>query len=92
MRVTSPHQVPPPAEAASLYAALDDLIKQAPPPPPPPPPAGHEGVFRPTQASPAPARQEDAAAKILKLKGLLDAGAISQAEFDQKKQEWLDKM
>jgi hypothetical protein len=49
-------------------------------------------VFRPTQASPAPAQQEDAAAKILKLKGLLDAGAISQAEFDQKKQEWLDKM
>ena len=46
----------------------------------------------PTQASPAPAQQEDAAAKILKLKGLLDAGAISQAEFDQKKQEWLDKM
>jgi len=34
----------------------------------------------------------DPSALILKLKGLLDAGAITQEEFDQKKREFLDRM
>lgn len=38
------------------------------------------------------ATEEDAFAKIKKLKELLDIGAITQQEFDQKKAEWLGKM
>lgn len=36
--------------------------------------------------------EEDAFAKIKKLKELLDMGAITQEEFDKKKAEWMNKM
>ena len=50
---------------------------------PPPPPAQDE-----TQA-PAAAPAEDPYGDLLKLKELLDAGALTQAEFDTQKQKIL---
>ena len=44
------------------------------------------------QATPVAVQEPDSATKILKLKGLLDAGAITQAEFDQKKAELLNSL
>ena len=44
---------------------------------------------RPAVVGQAVAPEPDAAAKILQLKRLLEAGAISQDEFDQKKQDLL---
>ena len=44
---------------------------------------------RPAVVGHAVAPEPDAAAKILQLKRLLEAGAISQDEFDQKKQDLL---
>ena len=41
--------------------------------------------------SPAKEAEEDAFAKIKKLKELLDMGAITQEEFEKKKAEWLSK-
>src|SRR5205814_1520092 len=59
-------------------AEMQQGYQQAPPmqaaPPPPPPP-------------PAPAR--DAIAQLTDLKGLLDAGVLTQAEFDTQKQKIL---
>jgi len=43
-------------------------------------------------ASQANASEEDAFAKIKKLKELLDMGAITQEEFEKKKAEWLGKI
>lgn len=43
-------------------------------------------------ASQANATEEDAFAKIKKLKELLDMGAITQEEFDKKKAEWMSKL
>eukprot|EP00325_Prymnesiales_sp_UTEX-LB-985_P033261 CAMPEP_0174719108 /NCGR_PEP_ID=MMETSP1094-20130205/30794_1 /TAXON_ID=156173 /ORGANISM="Chrysochromulina brevifilum, Strain UTEX LB 985" /LENGTH=122 /DNA_ID=CAMNT_0015919371 /DNA_START=111 /DNA_END=479 /DNA_ORIENTATION=- len=43
-------------------------------------------------AKPIEAGQADAADRILKLKSLLDAGAISQEEYDQKKVELLTQV
>ena len=40
----------------------------------------------------APVEQQGPAAKIMELKGLLDAGAITQEEFDQKKANLLGSM
>ena len=36
--------------------------------------------------------EPDAAAKIMQLKGLLDAGAITQAEFEEKKKQLIGRM
>jgi len=50
---------------------------------PPPPPAQDEAP--PPAAAPA----EDPYGDLMKLKGLLDAGALTQAEFDAQKQKIL---
>ena len=44
------------------------------------------------QAQAVPVPEQGAAAKIMELKSLLDAGAITQEEFDQKKAELLESM
>jgi membrane protease subunit (stomatin/prohibitin family) len=45
------------------------------------------------QAPPqAPPQEEDAIAQINALKGLLDSGALTQAEFDAQKQKILQRM
>jgi membrane protease subunit (stomatin/prohibitin family) len=44
------------------------------------------------QAAPAPAGDEDAMAKLEQLKGLLDQGVLTQAEFDAQKQKILQSM
>jgi hypothetical protein len=48
---------------------------------PPPPPV--------QDAAPAAAPAEDPYGDLMKLKGLLDAGALTQAEFDTQKQKIL---
>ena len=44
------------------------------------------------QATPVPAEVQGPAAKIMELKGLLDAGVITQEDFDKKKAELLGSM
>ena len=71
---------------ADQNAQIEDLQAQqaqqqappAAPPPPPPPPA----------AAPA-AGGTDIASELVKLKGLLDQGVLTQEEFDQAKQKLL---
>jgi hypothetical protein len=46
----------------------------------------------PPQAAPAPAAQEDPMAKLTQLKGLLDQGVLTQAEFDFQKTKILQSM
>jgi hypothetical protein len=50
---------------------------------PPPPPVQDEAP------APAAAPAEDPYGDLMKLKGLLDAGALTQAEFDAQKQKIL---
>jgi len=50
---------------------------------PPPPPVQDEAP------APAAAPAEDPYGDLMKLKGLLDAGALTQAEFDTQKQKIL---
>ena len=47
------------------------------------------GVPAPTSAAPAPASNEEMYADLQRLKELLDAGILTQAEFDAKKQQIL---
>jgi membrane protease subunit (stomatin/prohibitin family) len=50
-------------------------------------------IFAPMNPAPAPAPpQQDPVAKIKQLKEMFDLGAISQAEFDAKKQEILSRI
>jgi membrane protease subunit (stomatin/prohibitin family) len=46
----------------------------------------------PPQAAPAPAAEEDPMAKLTQLKGLLDQGVLTQAEFDFQKTRILQSM
>ena len=46
----------------------------------------------PPQAAPAPAADEDPMAKLTQLKGLLDQGVLTQAEFDFQKTKILQSM
>ena len=73
--------IPQEIVAAINQALIDldaqDALKTQPPPAPP-------------QAPVAPSPDSDPADKILKFKALLDAGAITQEEFDQKKKQLLD--
>ena len=46
----------------------------------------------PPQAAPAPAAEEDPMAKLTQLKGLLDQGVLTQAEFDFQKTKILQSM
>ncbi len=46
----------------------------------------------PAPAPAAPASDEDAMAKLSQLKGLLDQGVLTQAEFDAQKQKILQSM
>jgi hypothetical protein len=71
-----------PAPAAS--SAVPAAAPVAPPDPSPAPAAG-------PQAAPAPS-SDDVANAINRLKGLLDSGAITQAEFDAKKAELLARL
>ena len=52
---------------------------------PPPPPVQDEAPAPAAAAAPA----EDPYGDLMKLKGLLDAGALTQAEFDTQKQKIL---
>jgi hypothetical protein len=52
---------------------------------PPPPPVQDEAPAPAVAAAPA----EDPYGDLMKLKGLLDAGALTQAEFDTQKQKIL---
>lgn len=49
-------------------------------------------AMAPASAQQAPARLQDATSALLDLKKLLDAGAITQAEFDSKKKVLLEKI
>ena len=69
---------------AKAEAAQQQAEAAAPPPAPP--------VAIPVQAEPvaAPAPPTDSYADLMKLKELLDAGVLTQAEFDAQKQKILD--
>jgi hypothetical protein len=66
--------------AAQAQAAQAQAAEAAPPPP------GPEQAAAPVEASPAPV---DSYGDLMKLKELLDAGVLTQAEFDAQKQKIL---
>ena len=79
-------RIPSPPLRATPIPTADSGASQAPVPAPtaPAPPAA-----APTTGSPSP---DDVANAIDRLKGLLDSGAITQAEFDAKKAELLARL
>jgi len=52
-------------------------------------PPAEEAPPAPAEAPPAPQPAEDPYSELMKLKELLDAGVLTQAEFDQQKQKIL---
>jgi hypothetical protein len=65
-------------EESQNQQIADLQAAQAPPPPPP------------AAAAPAPAPPVDNVAQLVQLKSLLDAGALTQAEFDAEKAKILN--
>ncbi len=53
---------------------------------------GLSGAFAPAAAAPAPAAEESIENRLTKLKGLLDKGLISAADYDSTKAELLKKL
>lgn len=74
------------AKAESAAQQQQPPVTAAPPAAAQPAPAG---VPAPTSAAPAPASNEEMYADLQRLKELLDAGILTQAEFDAKKQQIL---
>jgi hypothetical protein len=68
------------AKGAAAQEQADAAAAAAPPPPQAPP-----------QAAPEAAPQEDTYAELMKLKELLDAGVLTQEEFDAQKQKVLGR-
>jgi hypothetical protein len=52
-------------------------------------PPAEEAPPAPAEPAPAPQPAEDPYSELMKLKELLDAGVLTQAEFDQQKQKIL---
>ncbi|HEY5142602.1 MAG TPA: SHOCT domain-containing protein [Solirubrobacteraceae bacterium] len=79
------------AGEADQEARLEALEAQqqagAAPPPPPPPPAA--APVAPAPVAAAPGAGGDLVGQLTELKGLLDAGALSQDEFDAAKAKLL---
>jgi hypothetical protein len=75
-------------EAKAEAAAQQQQAPAAAAPPAAPQPAPAV-VPAPTAAAPAPASNEEMYADLQRLKELLDAGILTQAEFDAKKQQIL---
>jgi hypothetical protein len=75
-------------EAKAEAAAQQQQVPAASAPPAAPQPAP-AAVPAPTSAAPAPASNEEMYADLPRLKELLDAGILTQAEFDAKKQQIL---
>jgi hypothetical protein len=79
-------RIPSPPLRATPIPTGDSGASQAPAPAPTPP---APPAAAPTTGSPSP---DDVANAIDRLKGLLDSGAITQAEFDAKKAELLARL
>ena len=79
-------RIPSPPLRATPIPTADSGASQAPAPAPTPP---APPAAAPTTGSPSP---DDVANAIDRLKGLLDSGAITQAEFDAKKAELLARL
>ena len=75
------------AHAANRRGAAQAQAAQEQAAPPPPPPVPEQAAAPVVEETAAPV---DSYEELMKLKGLLDAGVLTQAEFDAQKQKILN--